>query len=144
MQPNPDPSRRRVHDAQFKAKVLAQCREPGVSVASVALANGLNANLVRKWQVGRGLKKSGLSVDASPADATRRATVSGATPPMQFVPVELAAAGGGAATPAPEAASSIQVELRAGGASLAVRWPASQASGCAAWLGELAGAVLKR
>jgi transposase len=49
-----------VHGAEFKAQVLAACRQPGASVAAVALAHGLNVNLVRKWLVGRGLKRTGL------------------------------------------------------------------------------------
>lgn len=43
--------RRRTHSAEFKAKVVAACREPGISIASVALAHGLNANLLRRWVV---------------------------------------------------------------------------------------------
>ena len=43
--------RRRTHSAEFKAKVVAACRQPGVSIAAVALANGLNANLLRRWVV---------------------------------------------------------------------------------------------
>jgi len=42
---------RRQHSAEFKAKVVAACRKPGVSIAAVALANGLNANLLRRWVV---------------------------------------------------------------------------------------------
>jgi transposase len=53
MQPS---SQRRVHRAEFKAQVLAECQRPGASVAAVALAHGLNVNLVRKWLIGRGLK----------------------------------------------------------------------------------------
>ena len=52
---------RRVHSARLKTAVLAACNEPGASIAAVALANGLNANLVRKWRVGRGLQRAGLS-----------------------------------------------------------------------------------
>ncbi len=33
----------------FKAWVIRQCQRPGVSLAGIALANGLNANLLRKW-----------------------------------------------------------------------------------------------
>jgi transposase-like protein len=44
MQPN---SKRRVHGAEFKAQVLAECEEPGASVAAVALAHGLNVNRKR-------------------------------------------------------------------------------------------------
>jgi hypothetical protein len=32
----------------FKAQVVQECLEPGVSMASVALRHGINANLVRK------------------------------------------------------------------------------------------------
>lgn len=39
--------RRRTHGAEFKTKVVSACQRPGVSMAAVALANGLNANLVR-------------------------------------------------------------------------------------------------
>ncbi len=31
----------------FKAQVVQECLEPGVSMASVALRHGINANLVR-------------------------------------------------------------------------------------------------
>ncbi|WP_353885777.1 transposase, partial [uncultured Microbacterium sp.] len=41
--------RRRRHSDEFKAKVVAACRQPGVSIASVALAHELNANLLRRW-----------------------------------------------------------------------------------------------
>ncbi|ENO78438.1 MULTISPECIES: transposase [Thauera] len=41
---------RRTHGEAFKRSVVAACREPGVSVAGVALANGLNANQVHRWQ----------------------------------------------------------------------------------------------
>lgn len=43
---------RRRHGAEFKAKVLAACDEPGASISGVALAHGLNTNLVRQWRAG--------------------------------------------------------------------------------------------
>ncbi|WP_172628422.1 transposase [Pseudomonas aeruginosa] len=43
--------RRRKHEPEFKARVVAACEQPGVSIASVALSNGLNANLVRRWLI---------------------------------------------------------------------------------------------
>ena len=47
------PGRRthRRHSADFKVKVVQACRKSGVSIASVALANGLNANMLRRWVV---------------------------------------------------------------------------------------------
>lgn len=152
MQPNSE-IKRRVHSAEFKAKVLAQCREPGVSVASVALANGLNANLIHKWQVGRGLKRSGLTVAESTSSVAPLTSdpESIGLPPMQFVPVGVVPLGGlrpgGAAAGAMEASAetaSIRVELRCGDASLAVQWPLLQAPVCSSWLAELAGAILRR
>lgn len=56
MQPR---SQRRVHSAEFKMQVLAECQQSGASVAAVALAHGLNVNLLRKWLVGRGIKRAG-------------------------------------------------------------------------------------
>jgi transposase len=41
---------RRRHDVELKSKVLAECGMPGASVAQVAMAHGLNANLVHKWR----------------------------------------------------------------------------------------------
>ncbi len=40
---------RRTHETEFKAQVIEACLQPGVSVAAVALANGLNANHLRRW-----------------------------------------------------------------------------------------------
>lgn len=33
----------------FKAQIVQECLNPDVSIASVALRHGINANLVRKW-----------------------------------------------------------------------------------------------
>jgi hypothetical protein len=40
---------RRRHPADFKHGVIQACMQPGVSIAAIALANGLNTNMVRKW-----------------------------------------------------------------------------------------------
>jgi len=67
--------RRRLHSAEFKAKVVAACGKPGVSIAAIALANKLNANLLRRWVVeaehGQSDKKAVVPVSPSnpfPAD----------------------------------------------------------------------------
>ena len=75
---------RRTHTPEFKAQVLAACRQPGASIAAVALAHGLNSNVVHKWLAGIGMKRSGqrLSTEADSPAA-----------PMQFLPVGLAANG---------------------------------------------------
>ena len=151
MQSRDDPRARRVHDAQLKSKVLAECSQPGASVSAVALAHGLNANLVHKWRRGIGLQRSGLKLDL-PARAalasTPRATEA---MPVQFVPVgmPMASESTKATVPCRPAAASlqpaegavVQVELRCGANQVTVRWPAAQAAQCTQWLREMTSAV---
>ena len=40
---------RRRHGPEFRASVIQAASQPGISMAAVALANGLNANMLRKW-----------------------------------------------------------------------------------------------
>jgi len=47
---NAQSRRRRTHSKQLKSEVVVACAEPGASVAAIALARGLNANLVHKWR----------------------------------------------------------------------------------------------
>lgn len=142
--------RRRTHDAQFKAGVMAACREPGASVAAVAQAHGVNANLVRQWLVGRGMKRCGVEQAAAghASSALSAAPVTDASPVMPFVPVQLPAPEPAPAAAQPERPSqddeaTIHIELTRTGAKLVVRWPAAQASACASWLGELAGVLTR-
>jgi transposase len=147
MQPK---SKRRVHGAEFKTQVLAECQQPGASVAAIALAHGLNVNLLRKWLVGRGIQRTGL---AAPRAVKRTAAGADATSArsLQFIPVEIAsapvAAMATATATAPEQAeppvAEIHVELTRGATQLSVRWPSAQAAACAAWLRELATVALK-
>ena len=62
------------YSSEFKRELVAACRAPGVSVASIALANGINANLLRRWvaQIGRqGTMPTGTpSLAALPARVT--------------------------------------------------------------------------
>lgn len=48
--PAKTPVKRRRHSPEFKARVLKACQEAGVSIASVALQHGINANLIHKWR----------------------------------------------------------------------------------------------
>lgn len=40
--------RRRTHSAHFKAEAVGACQQPGISVAAVALARGLNAAMLHR------------------------------------------------------------------------------------------------
>lgn len=151
MQAKVEPRLRRVHAAEIKSKVLAECRQPGASVSAVALAHGLNANLVRKWLKGRGLQRAGLKAAEEATARVAPPMPPGAPAALQFVPVQMPASGkaiGAAAAPpqwgvsAAPADSAIHIELRRGGSQMAVRWPATGTAECASWLRELARAVL--
>ena len=43
-------TRVRAYPAEFKAQLLGECEQPGASVAKVALAHGLNANMLHTWR----------------------------------------------------------------------------------------------
>lgn len=103
--------RRRRHDEELKRQVLAECAALGASVAQVALAHGLNANLVHKWRR-----------QASPAAKVSKLEA--------FVPVAVAA-------PIAGVAETIHLELQRGAVSVRVSWPLSAAGQCAAWLREI-------
>lgn len=110
---------RRRHGKALKAQVLAECSEPGASVAAVALAHGLNANLVHKWR--RGAQRTPEATQAAPV-ADPGAAI--------FVPLQLP-------QPAHATPADIRIELRRGATSVTVSWPAESAAECAAWMREL-------
>lgn len=113
---------RRRHDAEFKAKILAACDEPGTSVAAVALAHDLNANLVHKWRRGRA---------AAVVPALRLGT-----PTPEFVALSLPSASPNAAKPASSAAMHIRIAIERDAGRVNVSWPVTAAAECAVWLRE--------
>jgi hypothetical protein len=124
------PGRRthRRHSAEFKAQVIRACRQPGVSSAAVALANGLNANMLRRWM----REAEGVDPMAviGPGALALSAAASASSLPG-FVAVQM---------PTPSTASvepDIHIELKRGPTTIVMRWPASQAGACASWLREL-------
>ncbi len=119
---------RRRHSAELKNQVLAACAEPGASVAAVAQAHGLNANLVHKWRRGRNARPSPSTRDVAAAPATASTLPEVAT---AFVPVRLET---------PRAApADIRLELRRGRTTVIVTWPAQEAAACGSWLREWLG-----
>lgn len=151
---------RRRHGAEFKARVLADCDAPGASISGVALAHGLNANLVRQWRAGRGVKLGEASV-ARPAAHKALKRTEGTAPLIgagpEFVAVEMPippvkdAQGASTApteltptaSPTPTVETLIHIELRRGPLHLNVRWPTSARDDCMAWLRELSSGLLK-
>lgn len=114
--------RRRRHGAEFKAAVIQECLKPGVSIAAVALAHSLNANMLRKWVIDA--EHKGVA-----AVAVKAAPVVGPPPmpPPTFVPLALAA---------PVVDGEIRIELQRAGTTVKIVWPAASARDCAAWLSD--------
>ena len=111
--------RRRYHKEEFKQAVIAACGEPGTSVAGIAMANGVNANQVRRWMRERGIE-----------------------PPTQRVPTPIIEAAPGMApafvqlpfAPVESALRDIRIEIRRGNTAIKVDWPVQASGDCAAWL----------
>jgi transposase len=105
--------KRRRHGAELKAQILAECAVPGASVAKVAMAHGINANIVHGW---RKLAREAGVVAVS----------------QQFVPVVVAPT-------VDETADkrSIEVELRRGAITVKLSWPVSAAMDLSGWMREL-------
>ena len=110
-------TRVRAYPPEFKARVVAQCQEPGASVAKVAMAHGINANVVHRW---RQLAREGRG--AVPATSS------------EFVQVSLPAMSAMSSSPN---ASDIQIQLRRGATSMTITWPVSASADFAAWMREL-------
>ena len=110
--------RRRNHPEEFKQAVVEACCEPGASVAGIAMANGVNANQVRRWMRERGIEPPTRRVamrvlEAAPAVA----------PAFVQLPMAPAAESG-----------DIRIEVRRGNTAIKVEWPVQAAGDCAAWL----------
>lgn len=111
--------RRRRHTAEFKAAVIDECLKPGVSIAAVALAHGLNANMLRKWVIDAEHKVLAPQPAAAPEPEPP------SLPPPTFIPLAL---------PAPAVDGEIRIELQRAGTVIKLVWPAAAARDCAAWL----------
>ena len=116
---------RRNHSAALKARVVAECDAPGASVAKVAMAHGINADIVHGW---RKLARQAVPPSTLPA----------------FVPVRievpaLTSAPAPAPAPVPAASRCIDIELRRGALSVRIAWPLPGAAEFGGWMREVLG-----
>jgi len=107
---------RRRHDQELKRQVLAECAQTGASVARVAMAHGLNANLVHKW------RRLAARHGGGGGGGQNRNEI--------FIPVSVAPAG-------EPAVADIRIELHRGPVAINVTWPMIGAGVCAAWMREI-------
>lgn len=127
--PNPEiqqPAAGRRHarySDEFKRQVIAACHAPGVSKAAIALANGLNANMLRRWVV-----ESSQGSDGQ-LGAIKKPLLPAQVNP-DFIPVKFA--------PAPSVqAGDIRIELQHASTAIQIHWPMAASNQCAQWLREV-------
>ena len=114
----------RRHSDEFRARVIELARQPNTSVAAVALANGLNANMLRRW------------VRESEAAGEGGAQLRDVASPA-FVPLPMPAQPS-LPTPAPapeQTAVRVEVEIHRNGTTVRASLPLDSSS--AAWLREV-------
>jgi len=111
---------RRRHSAEFKSTVITECMRAGVSIAAVALAHNLNANVLRKWVIDA--ENDSPRVLTAPAPSQDMPL-----PGPTFIPLALTA---------PPVEGDIRIELHRSGTTVSVIWPAAAARECAAWLSD--------
>ena len=117
------PRTRRTYTPQFKAELLNACKQPGASIAAVALLHGMNTNVLHRWLKDH-RQETLLLGDGAPAPA--------------FIPIDLPTS-----LPAldadrePSALSHIRIELQHHAMSVTVHWPADAAGACAQMLRTL-------
>jgi transposase-like protein len=108
---------------EFKRQVVAACLVPGVSKAAIALANGLNANMLRRWVVessqGSDYKIAKLPTPLTPDRAN-----------SDFIPVKLV-------SPVPVSQADIRLELQHARGAIQIHWPIGASSQCAQWMREV-------
>lgn len=104
---------RRRHAPEFKQQLVGLCR-PGVSTAAVALAHGVNANLLRRWI----------------------RLYSGALPVQQVsAPPRLVAVQVEAPADAP-VDDVIEIAIQKNNTRINIRWPGNRSDTCGQWLEE--------
>lgn len=120
---------RRQHERSFKAELVRQSLEPGASVSAIALAGGVNANLLFKWR--RDHLRASMASSAAPSSTV-------------LLPVHVASGGDDGdspqwmsppasarpAMPAHRTGRGGVIELDIAGAQLRLRGPVDEASLC--------------
>ncbi len=118
------PRTRRTYSSQFKAELLTACKQPGASIAALAMQHGMNANVLHRWlkehRQGMPLLSDGVSAPA-------------------FIPIDLAASlpvldsDSEPSAPPP----NIRIELQHHAMTVTLHWPVDAAGACAQMLRAL-------
>lgn len=112
---------RRQHDRAFKARLVQESIQPGASVAAIAMANGINANMLFKWRREQ-QGQEGMSQSAPAVLLPVRLALEGEEPAAKALPPSALAPAGAKTTGV--------IELEIAGARLRLRGAVDEASLC--------------
>ena len=109
--------------------MIELARQPNTSVAAVALANGLNANMLRRWMRDSEAADAARNESGSPRDAALPAFVQLPMPtPPSLLPTT---------TTREQTGARVEVEIHRNGTTVRANLPLDSRS--AAWLREVTG-----
>lgn len=121
----------RTYTPEFKALLVAACLKPGASIAALARANAMNANVLHRWlqeheqsgahQLGKRHHK--------PADSIARIAQTRSSEQPAFIALPLPAS-------PPAQPPTIRIEIQRAHATIIVNWPMQDGVACAQWLRE--------
>ena len=118
----------RTYTREFKADLVSACKVPGASIAAIAGAHAMNANVLHRW-----LKEHaniGCHGRTDIGNANRSSVALRQHIPA-FIPVQLP-------TPGPDpAVQSIKVEIRKGALTMHITWPCSASADFASWAASI-------
>ena len=113
---------KRTYSADIKAELIAACLVPGASVAAIASAHGMNANVLHRWLKDQ---RSSARTDGTCVESVALKAVDQELPSFIELPLTMKQ---------PEPVQRvIQVEVRKGALMMTVTWPLSAASDFAQW-----------
>lgn len=100
---------RRQHSKEFRQKVIAASRQPGVSISAVALAHGLNASLLRRW----------IKAHHEQSDVGQTLPARAMKEPLRIAPATLEPG-------ADQDEAPIRIDMRRSGLAVQIAWPATR------------------
>lgn len=104
---------RRTHSPEFKAKLVAECLQPGASIAAIAMTHQINDNLLRSWL------RSATGKEPSRQSKTPEA-------PPRIVPVQV--------TVPVEPMPFVRIHIQQGNTQIHLEWPLASIALCRDWL----------
>ena len=119
--------KRRTYTREFKAELVAACQAPGASIAALAGAHAMNANVLHRWL--KEHARTGCHGQLLDSASARRSSVALRSQAPAFIPVQLPAS--------QPAEQPIKVEIRKGALTINITWPGSASTDFASWAASI-------